>query len=79
MPELNWLGKSLPAPNPASFNTEAIVFPQGNGYPSVRPHNRLLLGDNLSMMAGLLGEFEGRVNLVYADPPFFTNRKYHTR
>jgi len=79
MPELNWLGKSLPDPNPASFNTEAIVFPQGNGYPSARPHNRLLLGDNLSMMAGLLGEFEGRVNLVYADPPFFTNRKYHTR
>ncbi len=30
-------------------------------------------------MAGLLSEYEGRINLIYADPPFFTNRKYHTR
>jgi DNA modification methylase len=26
-----------------------------------------------------LPEYEGRINLIYADPPFFTNRKYSAR
>ncbi|MGE5073890.1 MAG: DNA-methyltransferase, partial [Anaerolineae bacterium] len=30
-------------------------------------------------MAALLPEYEGRINLIYADPPFFTNRKYRAR
>jgi DNA modification methylase len=30
-------------------------------------------------MAALLPEYEGRLNLIYADPPFFTNRKYPAR
>jgi DNA modification methylase len=30
-------------------------------------------------MAGLLSRFEGRIQLIYADPPFFTNRKYPAR
>lgn len=79
MPELNWPGKSLPVPAPASFMTEAIVFPRGRGYPAPLPQNRLILGDNLSVMAGLLPKYEGRVNLIYADPPFFTNRKFRAR
>jgi site-specific DNA-methyltransferase (adenine-specific) len=79
MPELNWPGKSPPNPDPASFTTETVVFPQGRGYPSARPQNRVFVGDNLSLMASLLPEYEGCINLIYADPPFFTNRKYHTR
>jgi len=79
MPELNWPGKRLPVPVPASLMTEAVVFPHGRGYPGPRPQNRLILGDNLSVMAGLLPEYEGRVHLIYADPPFFTNRKFHAR
>lgn len=30
-------------------------------------------------MSALLPEYEGRFRLIYADPPFFTNRKYPTR
>jgi DNA modification methylase len=30
-------------------------------------------------MAALLPEYEGRINLIYADPPFFTNRKFSAR
>lgn len=33
----------------------------------------------MSIMSALLPEYEGRVDLIYADPPFFTNRKFHTR
>ncbi len=30
-------------------------------------------------MSALLPEYEGRVQLIYADPPFFTNRRYPAR
>jgi len=30
-------------------------------------------------MAALLEEYEGKINLIYADPPFFTNRKFNAR
>ncbi len=32
--------------------------------------NRLIWGDNKVAMASLLPEFEGKINLIYADPPF---------
>ena len=38
-----------------------------------------MLGDNLAVMTALLPEFEGRINLIYADPPFFTNKKFLAR
>ena len=79
MPSLNWPNKSVIEPTPASLLTEAIIYPQGHGYPDAKPHNRLILGDNLPVMAALLPEFEGHIDLIYADPPFFTNRKYSAR
>jgi len=79
MPQLTWPGKRLNDPIPAQLVTEAIVYPQGHGYPDITPENRLLLGDNLAVMAALLPEYEGRVDLIYVDPPFFTNRKYNAR
>ncbi|MFL7870218.1 MAG: DNA methyltransferase [Anaerolineales bacterium] len=79
MPNLTWPGKGLVDPKPASLLTEAIVYPQGHGYPDTQPEDRLILGDNLPIMADLLSEYEGRIDLIYADPPFFTNRKYPAR
>ena len=79
MPELNWLGKRVENPAPAAFVKDSIVYPDGCGYPDVIPENRLILGNNLSVMAALLPEFEGRLQLIYADPPFFTNRKFSAR
>lgn len=79
MPSIHWTGKRLAKPEPASLKRESIVYPDGRGYPEIRPENRLILGDNLSVMAALLPEYEGRINLIYADPPFFTNRKFSAR
>ena len=79
MPELTWPGKRLAESTPASLITEAVVFPRGRGYPLDVPRNRLMQGDNLAVMRSLLPEYEGRVDLIYADPPFFTNRKFHAR
>ena len=79
MPTLTWPGKNIVDPEPASLLTEAIIYPQGRGYPDTKPESRLILGDNLPVMAALLPEYEGCINLIYADPPFFTNRKYSAR
>ena len=79
MPELTWAGKGLMPVAPASLVTESIVFPNGLGYPDAKPQNRLIWGDNLCVMAALLPHYEGKINLIYADPPFFTNRKYPAR
>ncbi len=79
MPTLHWNGKHLSPPKPASLTLDSVLHPGGRGYPNVRPSGRVILGDNLEVMAGLLPEYEGRINLIYADPPFFTNRQFHAR
>ena len=79
MPELTWPGKKLTQRTAASLGKDSIVYPNGCGYPKGLPTSRLILGDNLAVMASLLPEFAGKVDLIYADPPFFTNRKYPAR
>jgi DNA modification methylase len=79
MPALTWASKALSFPSPAPLITDSIVFPQGQGYPGALTSDRLILGDNLAVMAGLLPDYEGRIDLIYADPPFFTNRHYPSR
>jgi len=79
MPNLNWKQKHLSPPTPASVMLDSILYPKGRGYPNLQPDGRLILGDNLAVMAALLPEYEGRINLIYADPPFFTNRKFSAR
>jgi site-specific DNA-methyltransferase (adenine-specific) len=79
MPSLNWTGKHRAKPVPASFIQDSILYPGGFGYPNAHQPSRLFFGDNLGVMSALLPEYEGRVNLIYADPPFFTNRKFSAR
>ncbi|MCL4530734.1 MAG: hypothetical protein M1282_15155 [Chloroflexi bacterium] len=79
MPSLIWPSKHLPDPQPASLIKDSIIFPGGRGYPNAAPASRLIMGDNLPVMAALLPKLEGKINLIYADPPFFTNRKYPAR
>lgn len=90
MPTLTWASKSLPDMSVVPFVTQEIIFPQGAGYllddqshdiskEAEESYNRLILGDNLAVMASLLPAYEGKVNLIYADPPFFTNRAYPAR
>ncbi len=79
MPSLTWPSKHLADPKPEALIKESMIYPGGHGYPKANPESRLILGDNLPIMAALLPEYEGRINLIYSDPPFFTNRKYSTR
>jgi len=79
MPLLTWPLKSLPDPEPADLVLDSVVYPRGVGYPDAAPESRLFFGDNLGVMAALLPDFDGQVNLIYADPPFFTNKRFHAR
>lgn len=79
MPNFTWTGKHLSTPQPATVIQDSITYPKGRGYPKARADGRVILGDNLNVMAALLPEYENRINLIYADPPFFTNRKFSTR
>jgi site-specific DNA-methyltransferase (adenine-specific) len=79
MPILNWTEKHLSPPAPAAVILDSVLFPKGRGYPTARHDGRVILGDNLAVMSALLPEYEGRINLAYADPPFFTNRKFSAR
>lgn len=79
MPVLTWSSKNQSDAVPGIIALDSVVYPGGRGYPDRVPQNRLIFGDNLPVMAALLPEYEGRINLVYADPPFFSNRKYPAR
>jgi site-specific DNA-methyltransferase (adenine-specific) len=39
-------------------------------------HNRLIHGDKCKVLAALLPEFTGKVDLIYIDPPFMTGRTF---
>lgn len=79
MPELTWPGKSLSPHAPASLVRDSVIYPGGQNYPKTHIDNRLIYADNLASMAALLPEYEGRIQLIYADPPFFTNKKFSAR
>jgi DNA modification methylase len=79
MPNLTWPSKGISEPIPAGLILDSILYPRGQGYPDASPENRLILGDNLGVMATLMPEFEDQIDLIYADPPFFTNKHFPAR
>ncbi len=79
MAQLSWQSKKTAVPIPSTIKTEGILYPMGKGYPGAAPRHALIHGDNLAVMSALLPRHEGRINLIYADPPFFTNRRYPAR
>jgi DNA modification methylase len=79
MPRLTWASKTAPQPILAALELESEVYPQGTGYPGAVPQDQVIYGDNLAVMSALLPEYEGQIDLIYADPPFFTNRSYPAR
>jgi len=79
MPTLSWPGKQPANTEPARIQLDSIMFPGGEGYPDAPLAGRLILGDNLRVMSALLSDHENQVDLIYIDPPFFTNRTFPAR
>ena len=76
--KLTWLSKPTEVhAEPADLRLARIITPS-LARPAVT-RNRLIEGDNLSVMAALLPEWRGRVDLLYADPPFMTGKRFAAR
>ncbi len=54
---------------------ELTLFRQ-KGEPAPGWRNKLIWGDNKYIMASLLPEFAGKINLIYIDPPFATGADF---
>jgi DNA modification methylase len=77
LPRLTWDGRCDPSEVAAAdLSRLEEVYPGGPGSPSER---RLIQGDNLPVMAGLLAEYGNRFDLIYADPPFLTGKAFRAR
>jgi DNA modification methylase len=79
MPILTWPSKALPEIEQPNLKLDSVIYPRGSGYPDSIPESSMFLGDNLLIMASLLAEYENSVDLIYVDPPFFTNKHFTTR
>jgi DNA modification methylase len=76
--KLTWPSKpTIVRAEPIALRLDRIVFPPESR--STLPHNRLVEGDNLAVMATFLPEWRGRVDLIYADPPFMSGKRYTAR
>ncbi len=83
--ELRWRGKYDDAgrrvePEVAALQAQ-VTFTAAERYggDTTAEPNRLFAGDNLAVLASLLPEFEGRLALIYLDPPFFAECDFRTR
>ena len=67
-------------PNPASQSGPRLPFDAGTQEVDTTACNRLIWGDNLLVMQALLSQgYEGKINLIYIDPPFDSKADYsHT-
>jgi site-specific DNA-methyltransferase (adenine-specific) len=72
---LAWEAGPPPATRPARL-VRQVLSPAPDGGP---PRGRLIHGDNLAVMAALEKELEGRIDLIYIDPPFHSGNTYTTR
>ncbi len=79
MPSLQWSSKSGQSSRGGKLITESFIYPRADLKHTERAASRLILGDNLRVMNALLPEYEGKLDLIYADPPFFTNKGYSAR
>lgn len=79
MPKLDWSSKSENLKSGGSLVTESILYSGPEDKIPASAENRLILGDNLRVMNALMGEYEDKLDLIYVDPPFFTNKGYTAR
>jgi len=85
--------RRAPNPKDIEFQTAEIVIPNPHRDQARLPMfvqdlakqeidkskmNRLIWGDNLLAMQALLAQgYEGKINLIYIDPPFWTGENYY--
>ncbi len=79
MPKLDWTSKSDQLKPGGSLVTESVLYSGPAGQIQSGEMNRLIQGDNLRVINALTQEYQGKLDLIYVDPPFFTNKGYPAR
>src|SRR4030067_2073096 len=72
---LVWDRRTAPMARPAVLHLDGDTSPS----PRSTVRGRLYQGDHLDVMLALLPELEGKIDLLYADPPFNSGRTYRIR
>ncbi|MCK4742096.1 MAG: site-specific DNA-methyltransferase, partial [Anaerolineales bacterium] len=75
---LEWDRSSAAKLKPAELQLWSEAFPQPI-QPNTSAQGRIIHGENASVMMALVEEFEGQIDLIYADPPFLTGKAYRAR
>lgn len=75
---LEWPGRRTYEPSAANLQIQVEAYPPGVDR-TTDFGGQLILGDNLTVMAALLPEWEERIDLIYIDPPFLTGKAYAAR
>ncbi len=76
---LSWRRAARPEVDPAELTCVREVPPVGAPDRAPPLDNRLVEADNLGVMAALSASFDGQFDLIYADPPFLTDKAYAAR
>ena len=79
MPTLHWVGKDKVVNHhhdvPFRLLDKQYDFKAEPQAPPNSSDNRIIHGDNLSVLKSLLPEFEGKINCIYIDPPYNTGNE----
>lgn len=62
--------------NESKADRDELTLFRQMGEPAPGWRNKLIWGDNKYIMASLLPEFAGKINLIYIDPPFATGADF---
>jgi DNA modification methylase len=75
-PILEWKGKEAFIPPPLDLIQSAVVLTNSA---TEAVDQRLIQGENLGVMSAMLADYRGKIDLIYADPPFLTGKSYRAR
>jgi len=81
--EVDIAGSAMPLQRIETVDEPASRLGQQPGlFDAVKAHpddfrNRLIWGDNKLIMASLLRDFKGKIDLIYIDPPFFSGHHFN--
>jgi len=81
MPTLNWIGKDKVVNHHQDVSFKVLehkygfTAEKGEQSEETNSGNKIIHGDNLEALKSLLPEYEGRIDVVYIDPPYNTGKE----
>ncbi|MCI2230350.1 site-specific DNA-methyltransferase [Polaribacter sp. MSW13] len=80
MPTLNWIGKDKVVSHHQDVPYKILEHKygyneKGQSKKETNSGNKIIHGDNLEALKALLPEYEGRVDMIYIDPPYNTGKE----